>query len=327
LIGEQHDRFAHHLNQLQLIKKLTAAGYQLAIGMEMFQQPYQQALDDYLTGKITESEFLTQSQYFDKWGYDYSLYKPIIDYALKQKLPLLALNIEADITRQVTKKGLYELEEKQRQQIPDALDFSDLSYREDLKSVFQLHKGMLHRQPMNFNYFLQSQVLWDESMAQAAHQFLQKHPQHILVILAGNGHLRYRYGIPQRLERLSGLSPLVVVQDDELGETIADYVLLTTPIKGQLTPVIGIYLDRKTIDKVIIDSVKDSSIAARARLKKGDIITQLDYKPLKSFADLKLALLYADTSKKVQIKLKRGDKILEKTLDFSLPAAKVHKHE
>jgi len=180
---------------------------------------------------------------------------------------------------------------------------------------------------MNFNYFFQSQVLWDESMAQAAHQFLQKHPQHILVILAGNGHLRYRYGIPQRLERLSGLSPLVIVQDDKLGETIADYVLLTTPIKGQLTPVIGFYLDRKTIDQVIIDRVKDSSIAARAKLKKGDIITELDHKPLKSFTDLKLALLYADTSKQVQIKLKRGDSILEKTLDFSLPAAKVYEHE
>jgi len=327
LIGEQHNRFAHHLNQLQLIKKLTEAGYQVAIGMEMFQQPYQQALDDYLTGKITESEFLTQSKYFDKWRYDYNLYKPIIDYALTQKLPLLALNIEADITRQVTKKGLYDLDEKQQQQIPDALNFSDQSYREDLKFVFQIHDKMFHGLPMNFNYFLQSQVLWDESMAQTAHQFLQKHPQHVLVILAGNGHLRYRYGIPQRLERLSGLSPLVILQDDKLEETIADYVLLTTPIKGQLTPVMGFYPDRKVTDQVIIDGVKDATTAARAGLKKGDIITQLDNKPLITFADLKLALLYADTSKQVQIKLKRGDSILEKTLDFSLPATKVHKNE
>ena len=327
LIGEQHDRFEHHLNQLQLIKKLKQAGYQLAIGMEMFQQPYQQALDDYLAGTITESEFLTESKYYDKWRYDYNLYKPIIDYALKHKLPLLALNIEADITHQVTRNGLYALDKKERQQIPDALNFDDPSYREDLKSVFQIHQGMLQSRAMNFNYFLQSQVLWDESMAKTAAQFLQKHPQHVLVILAGNGHLRYRYGIPQRLQRLSGLSPLVIVQDDELGEAIADYVLLTTPLKGRLTPLIGTYLDRKTTDKVIIESVKDSSIAARARLEKGDIIIELDNKALKSFADLKLALLYANTSKKVQIKIKRGDSILEKSLDFSLPAAKAHEKD
>ena len=326
LIGEQHDRFEHHLNQLQLIKKLTEAGYQVAIGMEMFQQPYQQALDDYLAGKTTESEFLTDSKYFDKWRYDYNLYKPIIDYALQHKLPLLALNIEADITHEVTRKGLYTLDEKQRQHIPDTLNFDDPSYREDLRSVFQLHEGLLHSQPMNFDYFLQSQVLWDESMAQAADQFLQKHPQHVLVILAGNGHIRYRYGIPQRLQRLSGSSPLVIVQDQELGDTIADYVLLTTPLKGQLTPVIGVYLDSKITDQLVVKSVKDSSIAARARLEKGDIITELDNKPLKSFADLKLSLLYADASKKVQIKLKRGDSILEKTLDFSLPASNVHEN-
>lgn len=326
LIGEQHDRFEHHLNQLQLIRKLREAGYQVAIGMEMFQQPYQQALDDYLAGKITESEFLTQSKYFDKWAYDYNLYKPIIDYALKHKLPVLALNIEGNITRQVARKGLYSLHEKQQQQTPDTLNFSDPSYREDLKSVFQAHEGMLHSQAMSFNYFLQSQVLWDESMAQAAAQFLQQNPQHVLVILAGNGHLRYRYGIPQRLQRLSGLSPLVIVQDDELGKTIADYVLLTTPIKGQLTPVMGVYPDRKTIDKVIIASVKDASVADRAGLIQGDIISELDNKPLKSFTDLKLSLLYADTSKKVPVKLKRGDSVLDKYLDFSLPAAKVHEN-
>ncbi len=147
-----------------------------------------------------------------------------------------------------------------------------------------------------------------------------------MVILAGNGHLRYRYGIPQRLQRLSGLSPLVIVQDDELGETIADYVLLTTPIKGQLTPVIGIYPDTKKAGKIIVQEVKEPSVAARAGLKKGDIIIELDNKSLKSFADLKLSLLYADTSKKVQIKLQRGDDILDKMLDFSLPATKAHEN-
>ena len=115
-----------------------------------------------------------------------------------------------------------------------------------------------------------------------------------------------------------------IVQDDELGETIADYVLLTTPIKGQLTPIIGIYPDTTKPGKVIVQEVKDSSVAARAGIKKGDIMIELDNKPLKSFADLKLSLLYADTSKKVQVKLKRGENDLEKMLDFSPPAIKAH---
>jgi aminopeptidase N len=322
LIGEQHDRFEHHLNQLLLIKKLKDAGHKVAIGMEMFQQPYQQALDDYISGKITETEFLTNSKYFNKWRYDYNLYKPIIDYAVKHKLPLLALNIEGNITREVAKNGIDALEESKQKQLPDELDFSDRRYRSDLELVFQAHQQMQPDVEKNFNYFLQSQVLWDESMAQTANNFLQQHPQHVLVVIAGNGHLRYRYGIPQRLKRLSGLSPLVVVQDEELDAGIADYTLVTQPINGASTPKLGVYLktdnlDSKSIGQVIIKEVTKSSVAKKAGLEKGDIIVKLDGKLLKSFSDLKLALLYADTSKALEVLIKRGEKFITKLLRFN----------
>ncbi|MFK5894197.1 MAG: ChaN family lipoprotein, partial [Pseudomonadota bacterium] len=198
--------------------------------------------------------------------------------------------------------------------------------------VFQLHQQMQPDTEKEFNYFLQSQVLWDESMAQAANQFLQQHPQNILVILAGNGHLRYRYGIPQRIQRLSGLSPLVIVQDEELDDGIADYVLLTSPLKGASTPKIGVYLetksletksleaensDLKSVGQVIVKEVTKHSVAEKAGIENGDVIVELDGKLLKSFADLKLALLYADTSKAVEVLLKRGEKSIRKSLDFT----------
>ena len=43
-VGEQHDKFEHHLNQLMVIKKLHEHGYKVAIGMEMFQQKLQTVL-------------------------------------------------------------------------------------------------------------------------------------------------------------------------------------------------------------------------------------------------------------------------------------------
>jgi len=320
IIGETHNRYEHHLNQLLLIKKLKNAGYQIAVGMEMFQQPYQQALDDYISAKITESEFLTASKYFDKWRYDYNLYKPIIDYAVAQKLPLLALNIEGDINREVSRKGMYSLQESKQKHLPSELDLSNRDYRSDLKMVFQAHQQMQPMVDKDFNFFLQSQVLWDESMAQAANQFLQKNPKHILVVLAGNGHLRYRYGIPQRLQRLSGLNPLVIVQDEELDKNIADFVLVTSPLKGASTPKIGVYLETENIEQVIVKEVTKPSVASKSGLEKGDIIVNLDGKALKSFTDLKLALLYADSSKPVEIDIKRGEEIIKKWLDFTVDA-------
>lgn len=317
VIGEQHDRFEHHQNQLQLIRKLKQAGHKVAVGMEMFQQPYQQALDDYVAGKIDESAFLTQSRYFKKWAYDYNLYKPIIDYAVKHQIPLLALNIEADITHHVARKGLYSLDEEQQRQIPDTMDFDNSRYRETLRSVFQMHDMMQKDREMDFNHFLQSQILWDESMANKASQFIKNNPDFTLVILAGNGHLRYRHGVPQRLKRLTAQEPVVIVQDDELGADIADYILLTTPLEGKPTPLLGVMVDTDNKDKVVVQNVVPDSLAGKADIKKGDVLVEIDNKPLKTFSDLKLALLYANQSGKMLLKVQRADDVLVKTLDLT----------
>ncbi len=78
-VGEKHDRFSHHINQLNIIKKLHKAGAKIGVGMEMFQKPYQKTVDDYLAGRIDEGKFLNQTDYFRKWRYDYNLYKPVTD--------------------------------------------------------------------------------------------------------------------------------------------------------------------------------------------------------------------------------------------------------
>ncbi len=40
-VGETHDRFSHHLVQLEMIKALHRQGRAISIGMEMFQRPAQ----------------------------------------------------------------------------------------------------------------------------------------------------------------------------------------------------------------------------------------------------------------------------------------------
>jgi len=92
-IGETHNRYDHHLNQLELIKRLHQADPQLVIGVEYFQQPFQQPVDDYIAGRIDETEFLRATEYFQRWGYDYRLYAPIFRYAREQRITVRALNV------------------------------------------------------------------------------------------------------------------------------------------------------------------------------------------------------------------------------------------
>src|ERR1700683_3950275 len=73
-VGEIHDRYDHHLNQLEIIKRLHELDPNLAIGVEYFQQPFQKQVDDYIAGRIPEDEFLRTTEYFSRWGFDYRLY-------------------------------------------------------------------------------------------------------------------------------------------------------------------------------------------------------------------------------------------------------------
>ena len=70
-VGESHDRYEDHLNQLAVIRGLHEQDVDLAIGMEMFQQPFQPALDAYIAGEINEEEMLRRTDYFERWRFDY----------------------------------------------------------------------------------------------------------------------------------------------------------------------------------------------------------------------------------------------------------------
>jgi uncharacterized iron-regulated protein len=312
-VGEKHDRFAHHINQLQVIKRIHEAGYKLAVGMEMFQRPFQQAVDDYLAGRIDEHAFLKKSEYFNKWRYDYNLYKPIVDYLKHQNIPIVALNIQGDITRKVARKGIYSLTDEEKKQVPGAMDFSNEQYRSDLDKVFTLHAG---KSELNdFNFFLQAQALWDEGMAESAHQFLVNNPEHKLVILAGNGHLSYKYGIPERLHQRNQEPFTVLVQDEIIEDGIADYVLLTEELKGKKTPLLGVTVEEKDQGLVVI-GVNNKSPAKKAGLQEGDIIKQFAGQSIKSLVDLKFALFYSEIGSPLKIQVNRADKLLDKDIEL-----------
>ncbi len=312
-IGERHDRFAHHINQLQIIKKIHNAGYKLAVGMEMFQKPFQQVVNDYMAGRIDEHEFLQKTEYFSRWRYDYNLYKPIIDYIKQQNLPLVALNIQGDISRKVAHEGIYNLSDKEKKQLPRSIDFSNERYRRNLNEVFSLHKGQAELK--DFSFFLQAQILWDEAMAESARQFLTGNPESKLVILAGNGHIIHKYGIPERLYRRNHEPFTVVAQDEEIEDGIADYVLITTRLDGGEAPKLGVMVEEKEHGLEVV-GVSHNSPAKKAGLQKNDVIQMFGGQPIKSLADLKLALFYSKIGSSLKIQVKRAGKKLDKEIEL-----------
>jgi uncharacterized iron-regulated protein len=164
-VGEIHDRYDHHLNQLEIIRRLHQLDSNLAIGVEYFQQPFQTQVDDYISGRSTEQEFLRATEYYQRWGYDYRLYAPIFRFAREQRIPVRGLNVPASLASSVAKAGVAALTEQQRAYLPAEIGPADEGYKARLRIAFEGHKSA---KPGAFDHFVEAQLVWDEGMAASA---------------------------------------------------------------------------------------------------------------------------------------------------------------
>ncbi|MGL5509295.1 MAG: ChaN family lipoprotein, partial [Microcoleaceae cyanobacterium] len=194
----------------------------IAIALEMFQKPYQQVINDYLAEKIIETELIEKTEYQTRWGYDWEYYAPILRYAKKFQIPVIALNVPTEITRKVSRSGLDSLTEAEKQIIPpvNEIKTDNEKYRQILLEVYRQHAENEQGNSANFQRFVLAQVLWDETMAEAIAQFHAKNSDHQIVVLAGAGHIIYNYGIPDRVKR-------------RLGEDIQQKSVLFQPMNDQ----------------------------------------------------------------------------------------------
>ncbi|MBW4664592.1 MAG: ChaN family lipoprotein [Chroococcus sp. CMT-3BRIN-NPC107] len=233
-LGETHDSAEDHRLQLEIIRQLQKKNSRVAIALEMFQRPYQGVVDDYLAGKINEQELLNKSEYKQRWGYPWQYYAPIVQFAKAKKLPILALNTPTEITRLVAKNRLDSLTPEQSKFIPPIAEIrtDNAEYRQLMLGIFQQHQAEAKGNSPDFEKFFQAQVLWDETMAEAIAKFIQANPDYQVVVLVGQGHIVYNYGIPSRVARrlkipLTQRSVLLSNNLEEKSTTklpIADYV-------------------------------------------------------------------------------------------------------
>ncbi|MGK7876476.1 MAG: ChaN family lipoprotein [Xenococcaceae cyanobacterium] len=202
-LGETHDSLEDHEAQLEIIQGLYQQNSQVAIALEMFQRPYQQVLDQYLAGQISEAELREQTEYDQRWGFDWEFYAPILRFAKAHQLPVLALNTPAEVTGKVSRQGLESLTPEELRYIPPVSEIrtDNEDYRQMVREVYEKHAHGGDSNSKGFEQFFTAQVLWDETMAEKIAQFWQGNPDYQIIVLAGRGHIIYGYGIPSRVAR------------------------------------------------------------------------------------------------------------------------------
>lgn len=219
LIGEQHDLAQHHQFQAQVVEALVQVGRSVIVGMEMFDRTKQYVLNLWTLNRLSEAEFIQQSEWQTQWGFDFALYRPIFEVVYRYRLRLVGLNVPRALVRQTARQGWQSVPEPERLGIPEP----DLSV-EDHRKLFYALLGAGHPsgQATNDNFYA-AQVVWDTGMADTALRYLERtvpSPRLAFVIIAGNGHVMYDVGISLRLRMRSPLSTRVIVPLPPSGQPV-----------------------------------------------------------------------------------------------------------
>lgn len=104
LFGESHNNPIDHWLQQELTKDLYAEKKeQLILGAEMFESDDQITIDEYLSGLISEKTMKEEAKLWTNYPTDY---KPLLDFAKKNKLEFVSTNIPRRYANMVYSRGL-----------------------------------------------------------------------------------------------------------------------------------------------------------------------------------------------------------------------------
>lgn len=282
LLGENHPRADDHRWQLEMLTALHQRHPDMAIGFEMFPRRLQGVLDRWVAGQFSEEQFLEQAEWKKVWGFDARLYLPLFRFAREHKLPMLALNVERGLVKEISESGWSAIPEARREGVGQPAE-PTAHYRTALKFVFEQHpkpKDGTPDEATRFNRFVEAQILWDRAMAEGIASYRRDHPGTLVVGILGSGHLRHGHGVPHQLQALGQerVANLVTLPSDhvctQLSPNLADAVFVIPPQPDiPPPPRLGVSL-KPVAEGVQIEKVWPDTLAEKTGLKDGDVILQ-----------------------------------------------------
>jgi len=84
-VGESHNSLPMHDIQHRIAQALYAGDKDLVLGLEMYDVKWQEHLNKWSLGLLTEDEFIDQAQWYVNWNFNFNYYKKIFDLAKENK--------------------------------------------------------------------------------------------------------------------------------------------------------------------------------------------------------------------------------------------------
>lgn len=175
--GEFHNNPIAHWLQLEMTKRLyTAYGANLAIGAEMFEADNQLLIKEYFADQIRQKSFEEEARLWKNYKTDY---KPILEFAKKNKLAFVATNVPRRYANSVFYEGIDILNHLSVESkfyiapLPIVIDTTLNSYQEIQKMAGD-HNG---------EFMMEAQAIKDATMA----YFILQNTKEATVFLHLNG--------------------------------------------------------------------------------------------------------------------------------------------
>ncbi|MDT3679895.1 MAG: ChaN family lipoprotein [Burkholderiaceae bacterium] len=212
LLGELHDNVTQHRLRLQWLEAL-ADRHPFALALEQFDADRQDALDRARAEDTREAANRTgapdlavrarriaQAAGFDFHGWDWDLYRPAIELALRRGLPLVAANLSPADTTQVARGSV--------PPAPPPPGWGTEQTEAMRASIRQGHCDLLPERAVDAMAL--AQRTRDARIARALVDARERTGLPV-VLLAGNGHLRRDIGVPLHLAALRPQARIVSI--------------------------------------------------------------------------------------------------------------------
>jgi uncharacterized iron-regulated protein len=201
ILGETHDNPEHHRLQRLALEALARKGPR-ALALEQFDSEHQAALDA-ARREGGNAEALAEAGRFDRPGWNWALYRPLVEFALERGWLVLAANLSRGEARLI-------MAEPARSGLPVA----EPALREALeRDMIEGHCGQ-RPEPGRLAGMVEAQRARDARMARV----LASQAPRATVLITGVGHARKDIGVPRYPPAAEFVSIAMIEVDGALTE-------------------------------------------------------------------------------------------------------------